>query len=117
MICKLFSIGLICNLPCHDSVPLFLVIEEITLVHSTIAIDELALAMHSIILKLAFIAAAAGPFVYSISFHLVTVEFTLVARLVKHAELTMSMPESFLVLTFKDAIVPRLRPLSVLLII
>ena len=96
---------------------LFLIVEEITLVHSTVAIDELALAMHSIILKLAFIAAPAGPDVYPVSFHLVTVEFTLVARLVKHAELTMSMPESFLVLTFKEAIVPHLRPLSVLLII
>ena len=97
--------------------PLFLIIEEITLVHSTVAIDELALAMHSIILKLALVTATAGPDVYPISFHLVAAELTLVARLVKHAELTMSMPESFLVLAFKEAIVPHLRPLSVLLII
>ena len=107
----------ICNLPSHDTVTLLLVIEEITLIDSPIAIDELTLPMHFIVLKVAFIATAAGPHIDSISFHLVAAEGSLVARLIKHSKFTMSMPESVLILSLEHAIMPRLTSLAMLLVI
>ena len=107
----------ICNLPSHDTVTLLLVIEEITLIDSSIAIDELALPMHFIVLEVAFIATASRPHIDSISLHLVAAEGSLVARLIKHSKFTMTMPESVLILSLEHAIVPSLTPLAMLLVI
>ena len=96
---------------------LLLVVAETTLVTPPIPVDEQADSMHLIILKVALIVASVRPSILTMPLHLVVAEEALVAGLVEHDELAVTMAEAILILAFEVAVMPRLPPLAVLLIV
>ena len=97
--------------------PLLLVVREITFIDSSIAIDEFALPVHFIVLKVALVTTATWPHVLSVAFHFIGTEGPLVACLIKHSKFTVTVPKSVLVLSLEHAIVPSLTTLAMLLVI